>query len=66
MGIPYSQHLSPPSRDTQATMLCSNSTVCHGISLQGIVHPSAQAWLVFSPLPRCHWIPATHARIARL
>lgn len=39
MGIPYSTCSSPPSRDTQAIALCSNSTICHGISLQGIMEP---------------------------
>lgn len=59
MGILCSQHSSPPSRDIQATMLCSNSTICHGISLQGIVQllGSSLAGLQLStkmPLGTCH------------
>ena len=66
VGIAYSQSSLPPCTDTQATMLCSNSTICHGISLQGITHSSTQTQLGFSSLPRCHWGPVTHARIACL
>lgn len=55
-----------PCRDTQAAVLCSDSTISHGISPQGIVQPSARAWLAFSSLPRCHRVPATHARPACL
>lgn len=57
-------HHSPP--ETPRPLLCSDSTISHGISLQGSVQPSARTWLSFSSLPRCHWVPATHVRIARL